>query len=106
MFYAYHNAYGNGTRNSHGERLGTLHVFATRRERDERVGADEFDGNWHREAVGGREGRRELEALAAAAGMDPERARFSCIERVLDAARRHGPICDDAQGYDGLTTHF
>lgn len=60
MFYAFHNAYGNGTTNTYGERVGTLHVFKTKRDRDEWVEDDRFDGNWHREAITHRDARREM----------------------------------------------
>lgn len=76
MFYGYRNDYGIGTRNADGERLGTLHVFSSRRERDAWVEADRFDGNWHRERIDSREARRELEALAVLEDMRPDAARL------------------------------
>lgn len=73
MFYAFHNAYGNGTRQaSCGERLGTLHVFQSKRDRDEWVAADRFYGDWHREAIGYRDARHEMkDAYLCETGRNP-----------------------------------
>lgn len=51
--YAVYNPYGN-----HTLPYGDVYVFATRRERDEWVAADRFDGDWHREDIGSRKALR------------------------------------------------
>lgn len=72
MFYAFHNTYGNGTTDTHDERLGTLHVFKTKLERDEWVNAEHFDGNWHREVIGYSAARHEMRgAYSCETGRDP-----------------------------------
>ncbi len=72
MFYAFHNACGNGTTDTNGERLGTLHVFNTKRERGEWVDADRFDGDWHREAISHNAARHEMrDAYLCETGKDP-----------------------------------
>lgn len=56
-YYAFNNSCGIGTRHAEGGRIGTLHVFDTKRERDEWVDADVWDGNYHREAISCHEAR-------------------------------------------------
>lgn len=52
-YYAVYNPYGN-----HTLPYGDVYVFGTRRERDEWVAADRFDGDWHREEIGSSEALR------------------------------------------------
>ena len=52
-YYAVYNPYGNRTLP-----YGNVYVFDSRRERDEWVAADRFDGDWHREDIGSRKARR------------------------------------------------
>ena len=58
-WYGFHNTYGNRTTGHYGW-IGHVHVFDSRRERDEWVAADRFDGDWHREAITSAEARREM----------------------------------------------
>lgn len=60
-YYAFDNRHGIGTRSADtGKRIGRVHEFGTRYERDEWINADEFDGNWHREQITSTEARREM----------------------------------------------
>lgn len=56
-WYGFHNAYGNRSRMD-GSRVGRVHVFGTKGERDAWVEADRYDGDFHREAIGSREALR------------------------------------------------
>lgn len=57
-YYGIECMYGRNVTDSEGNRRGDVHVFGTKAERDAWVDADEFDGNWHRDAIGSGEARR------------------------------------------------
>lgn len=60
-YYAFYNYYGNNTTDTAGNRIGTLYVFDTKRERDEWNDDEDYrDGNLHREAISAKEARRML----------------------------------------------
>lgn len=60
-YYAFYNHYGNNTTDTAGNRIGTLYVFDTKRERDEWNDDEDYrDGNLHREAISAKEARRML----------------------------------------------
>lgn len=60
-YYAFYNHYGNNTTDTDGNRIGTLYVFDTKRERDEWNDDEDYrDGNLHREAISSKEARRML----------------------------------------------
>lgn len=63
MFYGFYHIYGINTTDTLGNPMGTLHTFATRKERDEWVDADTWDGNYHRTAMGSKDARKELESM-------------------------------------------
>lgn len=109
MFYAFHNANGNGTRNSHGQRLGTLHVFATKRDRDAWAAADEFDGSWHREPIGCDEARMEAVRSFRASDEDQELVPFLStpeLVRILTGPRYMTEDAGDAREYcTDITIH-
>lgn len=57
----FYNHYGNNTTDTAGNRIGTLYVFDTKRERDEWNDDEDYrDGNLHREAISAKEARRML----------------------------------------------
>lgn len=60
-YYAFYNYYGNNTTDTAGNRIGTLYIFDTKRERDEWNDDEDYrDGNLHREAISAKEARRML----------------------------------------------
>lgn len=64
-YYAFENTYGVGTRDADDlSRIGYLHIFASRSDRDAWVDADVWDGNWYREALTSREAMPYLVELA------------------------------------------
>ena len=66
MFYAFNHRYGINTTDTHGERIGSLAIFESKKERDEWVADDPYsNGNPCREALTGKEGRHELECEKA-----------------------------------------
>ena len=72
--YAFYNRYGVGTRHaSDGQRIGRLHIFDTRSERDEWVDGERYeDGNAHREAITCKEARTLMQKFAYGMGLlDP-----------------------------------
>lgn len=110
MFYAFHNAYGNGTTNTKGERLGTLHVFATKRARDAWAAADDFDGNWHREPISHDAARREAVRSFRASDEDRDLVPFLStpeLVRILTGPRYMTEDAGDARTFcTGITIHY
>lgn len=102
MFYAYYNAYGNGTRHADdNDRIGHLRIFESAAERDEWVSADVWDGSYHREALTYREALPYLVAEAVMySGEFPEEcrargAKWMCSV-VLSATREEIETAHDA----------
>lgn len=60
MYYGFYNSCGIGMRHVDGGRVGHIEVFETKSDRDTWIAADEFDGNWHREAITSTEARRHM----------------------------------------------
>lgn len=60
MYYGFYNSCGIGMRYENGDRIGHLEVFETKRDRDAWIEADEWDGNWYREAITSTEARRYM----------------------------------------------
>lgn len=88
-YYAMHHRYGSRTVSADTLRpCGSLHIFGSRRERDEWVGADEWDGGYHRTAYTAAEARRDMVDEIASMGIIPS--------QYGDAAdlRRHCPQDD------------
>lgn len=55
-YYAFDNRYGVGMRDADDlSRIGYLHIFESRSDRDAWVDADVWDGNYRREAITARE---------------------------------------------------
>lgn len=60
-YYGFYNIDGNRTRHADdGKRIGILHIFASKKARDQWVDDDVFDNDWHREAVTAAEARFDL----------------------------------------------
>ena len=59
-YYGFYNSYGIGMRRVGGGRIGCVEVFETKSDRDAWIAADEFDGNWRREAITSTEARRYM----------------------------------------------
>lgn len=60
MYYGFYNSYGIGMRHESGGRIGHIEIFETKRDRDAWIAADEWDGNWYREAITSTEARRYM----------------------------------------------
>lgn len=57
--YGFYWQYGIGTVSANDyQPVGDVMVFDSKRERDEWIAGDKFDGNWHRSAMSAREARR------------------------------------------------
>lgn len=59
-FYGFDNTYGVGTTNSEYERIGQLHVFDSKKERDDWENEESGLGNFHRESLTSEEARHEM----------------------------------------------
>lgn len=57
-FYAITCTYGPDCIDSDGNRLGTVYVFDSRKDRDKWVAADRWDGSYHRAALTSDEARK------------------------------------------------
>ena len=65
-YYAYENRYGVGTRSAYDlSRIGCLHIFESRADRDAWVDADVWDGHYKREPLTAREAMPYLAETAA-----------------------------------------
>ena len=92
-YYAYHNSYGNSTRDSRNRRIGFVAVFDSKAERDAWVAEEDYyGGNAHREAIGSHEARSYmLDELYAELVFDPV---FDAptMDEVVDA---YQAICEE-----------
>ena len=86
-FYAFDNRYGVGTRSDYDlRRIGRLHIFESRRDRDSWVDAEVWDGNYRREAITSREALPYLvEAACSVTGETPGECRWRGVDWMCDA---------------------
>lgn len=105
MHYAFFHLYNLNMRTEDGERIGHLHVFSTRRDRDWWVAEELYEqGNQHREAISAREARRVLElfALCHNTTLRPSEVKYeptSALVRFYRDYTRDNFICDESFAY-------
>ena len=108
-YYAFYHDYGVNMRYA-ADNLpaGTLHVFSSRRSRDEWVSDERYEGgNVHRDVMGSREARRLLVNYVAANALEwaPFVDAQYTIDELIDKAREHpfdyvDGVCIHEEGSD------
>ena len=95
-YYAFENPYGVGTRDADDlSRIGYLHIFASRSDRDAWVDGDVWDGNYHREALTAREAMPYLVRLACHATFEtPGEVRARGVDWMVDAIAAYYEVFD------------
>lgn len=91
-FYGIYHQNGSNVVDSDGNRLGTVHVFNSRSDRDAWVSADVFDGNYHRAAITGKEARKcmvndpffDWNRLDRIYHCAPDEVRFAPMSAIVD----------------------
>lgn len=82
--YGFRHTYGINTTDTDGNIIGTLYVFDTKRERDEWVSADVWDGNYHRATISSKDARKYLEDMWYDFRLlDKEEARYMSIDELV-----------------------
>ena len=91
-FYGIYHQNGSNVVDSDGNRLGIVHVFNSRSDRDAWVSADVFDGNYHRAAITSKEAREcmvsdpffDWNRLDRIYHYAPDEVRFAPMSAIVD----------------------